>query len=167
MIKKFGEYEGIANYIINIKYGKYRKLLKENLAYDYDDLMQEARISILRALKSYNEDKKAQEKTHVTNCIKHRIKTLITRALVNKRTGYKISLEYEDTNMSENNSEVEVMLSNMFLEKNLSSLQKFLLELYKLGYTNKQICAIGSKININSWDLHLLKTEIKRIVNVR
>jgi len=81
-------------FVINICH-KYQKL-GEKVGYEFDDLMQIANISIIKAIEYYKENRKTLFYTFVTRCIENNIKTSLRKELTNRQKALNCSISLDE-----------------------------------------------------------------------
>lgn len=160
----FLKYEKLISYFINHEFGSYKKMIKENLAYEREDLEQEMRLVIVDALETYKTEKNTQEKTYVSRCIENKMKTLITSAMRKKRKGINVANEIWDSLKTEADSkEYDLIELDSILKKRLNAMQYYIHQLYMEGYNYNQICFMCESFQLNNQDVLSAKNEVRKI----
>ena len=148
---------------------------------DLNDLVQEGMLGLNDAINNFRDDKETNFGTYARLCIERKIITLVrsTRAYKNKLLNESLPIENEEDNtidkfLADNTHNPDYMVSsddfekNIFtrLEKQLTDLEKQVLELRKNDFNYKEIADILNK-DPKAIDnaLQRIKTKLKNIMN--
>ncbi len=116
---------------------------------DKDDLLQEARIGLHKAIRGYDSEKCADFLPYAKTCIHNHIISAINEAKAQKHAALNRSVELESATLFSYDTPMEVVirreqLDNVLagMENKLSKLEKQVLFLYLDGLSYKKIAAI-------------------------
>ncbi|WP_462335224.1 sigma-70 family RNA polymerase sigma factor [Fusobacterium varium] len=150
---------------------------------DREDVIQEARIGLLKAIKAYNENKKTSFSNFALLCIKRHLITMLKTSSSGKNRILNMAIlnsseieddskiTYENRSFNFYNPE-EIYLSkekikflNKYLKSHLSPMEKQIFEYMLLGLTYIEISK-KTKRDLKSVDnsIHRIKTKIKKFI---
>lgn len=134
-------------YIIKIYIKKFQ------LMRDYEDVMQEGRIAIFKAIQSFQKNQGANLVTYISVCVKRRLLSYVRNQQTKKETVYRNRISYESiegvsTNGNHFNLE-ESVISKIHIEKsiekakmNIRPLELEIYNRYNYGYSIAELSEI-------------------------
>lgn len=156
-------------YIIRIILTKYNINLN-----DYNDAFQEGRIGLLKAIKSYKNDKGVTFTSFASICIKRQILSFLRNQnrKKNRIHHFQNTINYDDLENGINNTNykqyniVDNILERMYEEQvfrntfqNLSYLEKSIVSSYIIGYSVKEI---SEKYDISKRKIYCIIAKIRK-----
>ncbi len=116
---------------------------------DKEDLLQEARIGLMKAIKSYNPERNSDFIAYAKTCIHNHIISAINEAKAQKHAALNKSVDLDSATLFSYDSPMDLVISRETLESvcamaedKLSHLEKQVLSLYLDGLSYKKIASL-------------------------
>lgn len=139
---------------------------------DSEDLIQEAMIGLLKAIREFDPTRDTQFRTFAETCIRNRIRSAITAAARDKHAPLNHSIPFEHLMMEKSDSSPEQQFIDREEEQerleqinsHLSSFERKVLKLYLSGYSYQEI---GVRLNKATKSIDNAVQRIRRKVAAR